>query len=70
MWHLTSTLQRPNKGEKERKARMMAAAARDAGFVSGLSGGRKWAQKVKQAKMGKFRVKSSSSLRIYTLDKS
>ena len=27
MWHLTSTLQRPNKGEKERKARMMAAAA-------------------------------------------
>ena len=30
MWHLTSTLQRPNKGEKERRARMMAAAARAA----------------------------------------
>ena len=37
MWHLTSTLQRPNKGEKERKARMMAAAA--ARVAAGGGGG-------------------------------
>ena len=58
MWHLTSTLQRPNKGEKERKARMMAAAARDVVFVSGMSGGRKWDQKVKPHKMSQFWGKS------------
>ena len=41
MWHLTSTLQRPNKEAKERKARMRAAAAAaDSASLSGQKVGR------------------------------